>query len=337
MIKAAVVILNFNGSALLRKFLPGVVAHSAPFEVIVADNGSTDGSGDLIAKEFPSVRLIRIPTNLGFCGGYNHALKQVDAEYLVLLNSDVEVTPGWLGPLLHTLDTNSAIASVQPKILSQAKKTLFEYAGAGGGFIDSLGYPFCRGRLFYSIETDEHQYDGEAGIFWSSGACMMIRSKLFHNLGGFDEDFFAHMEEIDLCWRLQRAGHRIHYNGASTVYHVGGGTLSANNPRKTYLNFKNGLSLLYKNLPAAELVYKFPVRIMLDWIASITFGISGSWPDARSVLKAHAHFFASWRREHKRRMATSSLGFRRPVTQYGGLIVWQFFILGKRKYSELKT
>ncbi len=335
MIKAAVVILNYNGSALLRKFLPGVITHSAPFTVVVADNGSTDGSADLVANEFPSVTLIRIPNNLGFCGGYNHALKQVDAEYFVLLNSDVEVTPGWIQPLVQTLDDDAAIAAVQPKILSQARKTHFEYAGAGGGFIDSLGYPFCRGRLFYAIEADEHQYDKPIDIFWSSGACMMIRSKLFHSMGGFDEDFFAHMEEIDLCWRLQRAGYRIRYNGASMVYHVGGGTLSANNPRKTYLNFKNGLSLLYKNLPAEELLYKFPMRILLDWVASLTFGMSGSWPDARSVLKAHAHFLGGFLREQRRRSATNSLRFRRPATQYRGLIVWLFFIAGKRKYSDL--
>ncbi len=200
MIKAAVVILNYNGSALLRKFLQGVVDHSAPFAVVVADNGSTDGSAELVEKEFPSVSLIRIPKNLGFCGGYNHALKKIDAEYFILLNSDVEVTPGWIDPLIHILDKHAAVASVQPKILSQTKKSLFEYAGAGGGFIDSLGYPFCRGRLFYAIEPDEHQYDEPVEIFWSSGACMMIRSNLFHKMGGFDEDFFAHMEEIDLWW-----------------------------------------------------------------------------------------------------------------------------------------
>lgn len=336
MTKVAVVILNFNGSALLRKFLAGVVTHSAPFPVVVADNGSTDDSAEFVASEFPQVKLIRIPENRGFCGGYNLALKQVQAENFILLNSDVEVTPGWIHPLLETLESNASVAAVQPKILSQARKTHFEYAGAAGGFIDSLGYPFCRGRLFFALEEDTHQYDTPLQIFWASGACMMVRAGVFQNLGGFDEDFFAHMEEIDLCWRMQRADYKIFYNGASTVYHVGGGTLSSNNPRKTYLNFKNGLSLLYKNLPAGELIAKLPVRIVLDWIAALKFGFTGYWADAGSVLKAHGDFFGSFGRERARRKNTKTLAFKRLASQYHGLIVWEFFIAGKRKYSELK-
>jgi GT2 family glycosyltransferase len=336
MMKVAVVILNYNGSSLLRKFLPGVVEHSGDYHVVVADNGSTDGSSDIIAKEFPTVTLIRIEKNLGFCGGYNYALSKVTAAYYILLNSDVEVTRGWIAPMAKALDDDERTAAVQPKILAQANKSKFEYAGAAGGFIDSLGYPFCRGRLFLSIEEDRHQYDDTTEIFWSSGACMMIRSELFHKMGGFDEDFFAHMEEIDLCWRLQRAGYKIMYNGGSTVYHVGGGTLSANNPRKTYFNFKNGLSILYKNLPGTELAMKFPARVLLDWVASVKFGMAGSWPDARSVLRAHWHFLGSWKRERARRKSTAGLGFRRLPTQYRGLVVWDFFIAGKTKYSELK-
>lgn len=336
MTSTAVVILNYNGCELLRKFLPSVIQLSAGARIVVVDNGSSDGSADLISQEFRDVELIQIATNLGFCGGYNHALKKIEADQYVLLNSDVEVTDGWLGPLVELLDENPHVAAVQPKILSYKSRKYFEYAGAAGGFIDTLGYPFCRGRLFHSIEEDEGQYDDRKEIFWASGACLMMRSKLFHAMGGFDEDFFAHMEEIDLCWRFQRAGHKIFFEGKSTVYHVGGGTLSASNPRKTYLNFKNGLSLLFKNLPTRELIVKFPIRIVLDWIASIKFALSGSFKDGRSVIKAHRHFFSNWGNEKVRRKKTAALGFRKSPNQYSGSIVWDFFIAGKRKYSELR-
>ncbi len=337
MTNVAVVILNYNGSKLLKRFLPSVIQFSERARVIIADNGSSDDSVEVIRKDFPSIELIMIPENLGFCGGYNRALKSVEAEYYILLNSDVEVTPGWIDPMRELLDNRPDVASVQPKILSQRNKELFEYAGAGGGFIDSLGYPFCRGRLFYALETDHHQFDDQKEIFWSSGACMMIRSVRFREMGGFDEDFFAHMEEIDLCWRLQRAGHKIYYQGLSTVYHVGGGTLSAANPRKTYFNFKNGLSLLFKNLPAHELALKLPVRIVLDWVAALKFTLSGAYRDGGAVLKAHLHFFSRLKRETRRRGLTRQFGFRKPDTRYTGLVVWDFFILGKRKYSELVT
>lgn len=335
MTSIAVVILNYNGSKLLGTFLPSVIQHSEDARVIVADNGSQDDSLAVLAKDFPGVETIRIEKNLGFCGGYNTALQKIQADYYVLLNSDVEVTAGWLNPLRKILDTMPQVAAVQPKILSWKKKTQFEYAGAGGGFIDTLGYPFCRGRLFYSLEDDQDQFNDNADIFWSSGACMMIRSTLFHSLGGFDEDFFAHMEEIDLCWRLQRAGHRVMYCGNSAVYHVGGGTLSAANPRKTYFNFKNGLSLLYKNLPTGELIFKLPVRILLDWIASLKFSLSGALRDGLAVWRAHVHFFARFNRERKRRASTRTLGFKVPPTRYHGLIVWDFFVAGKRTYRDL--
>lgn len=335
MTDTAVVILNFNGRELLRKFLPAVVEHSGKAKIVVVDNASTDASLEWVEGHFPGVARIRLDKNLGFCGGYNAALKKIQADRYVLLNSDVEVTPGWLEPLGAVLDEHADVASVQPKILSQKQKTHFEYAGAGGGYIDALGYPFCRGRLFYHVEADEGQYNDKRQIFWSSGACMMIRSKLFHELGGFDEDFFAHMEEIDLCWRLQRAGHKIFYTGSSTVYHVGGGTLSASNPRKTYLNFKNGLSLLYKNLPRYELTYKFPVRIILDWVASVKFALSGTLHDGLAVWRAHAHFFGYYSRELARRKRFSKLGYRHFASQYKGSIVWDFFILGKRNTRDL--
>lgn len=336
MTSVAVVILNYNGGQLLQKFLPSVVQHCARARIVVVDNASTDGSQELVRKEFPGIDLIQLSSNHGFCGGYNIGLKKVDADYYVLLNSDVEVTAGWLDPLTKLLDENPGAAAVQPKILSYHQKKEFEYAGAGGGFIDAMGYPFCRGRLFYAMEEDEGQYNDACEIFWSSGACMMVRSKLFHSSGGFDEDFFAHMEEIDLCWRLQRMGHKIYYEGKSTVYHVGGGTLSVTNPMKTYLNFKNGLSLLFKNLPTGELILKFPFRIMLDWIASLKFTLSGSVKDGQAVIRAHRHFFGNWRGERRRRKQTSLVGYQKLINQYKGLIVWDFFVLGKRKYGQVK-
>jgi len=331
----AVVILNFNGLSWLRKFLPGVVTHSPGAHVVVADNASTDGSLAWVAAEFPHVERIALSSNLGFCGGYNTALKQLQAERYVLLNSDVDVTANWLAPLEQVLATHPGVAAVQPKILSEHRRDHFEYAGAGGGMMDTLGYPFCRGRMFYYTEKDEGQYDDERPIFWSSGACMMIRSEWFHRLGGLDEDFFAHMEEIDLCWRLQRAGQQIFYTGKSKVYHVGGATLSASNPRKTYYNFRNGLSLLYNNLPATELVVKFPFRLMMDWVAALKFILAGTVRDGVAVFRAHGHFFRFFGREVARRKRSASLGYQRPSTLYPGWVVWDFFILGKRKTKDL--
>ena len=336
MTSLAVVILNYNGSELLQRFLPSVIQHSPHARIVVVDNGSTDNSVDVVVSEFKVIELVRLPANLGFCGGYNQVLKEIVADRYLLLNSDVEVSEGWLEPLSMILDEFPLVAAVQPKILSYNNKGQFEYAGAAGGLIDSLGYPFCRGRLFYSVEEDNSQFNETKPIFWSSGACMMIRSKLFHDLGGFDEDFFAHMEEIDLCWRLQRAGYGIYFSGASKVYHVGGGTLSSSNPRKTYLNFRNGLSLLYKNLPIAELIIKFPIRLMLDWIASLKFTLSGSWQDGLAVIKAHLHFFLRLQKEIARRKKTAALGFKKSPYQYKGSIVWDFFILGRKKYDQLK-
>ncbi len=335
MMRAAVVILNYNGSELLRKFLPSIVEYSQEARIVVADNGSTDNSLAMLTKEFPSIELIAIGRNLGFCGGYNHALKNIREEYSVLLNSDVEVTADWLSPLIKTLDEHRGSAAIQPKILSYHQKNCFEYAGAGGGFIDRLGYPFCRGRIFYSIEEDHGQYNDTSEIFWASGACLMVRTKLFHEMNGLDEDFFAHMEEIDLCWRFQRAGHTVLYNGSSTVFHVGGGTLSVSNPFKTYLNFKNGLSLLYKNLPPNQLAVKLLVRILLDIVASMKFTLTGSFKDGLAVLRAHRDFFRSFKEEKKKRKRTARFGYKKLAAQQHRLIVWDFFISGKRKYSQL--
>ncbi|HQO50789.1 MAG TPA: glycosyltransferase family 2 protein, partial [Bacteroidales bacterium] len=288
----AVVILNYNGKRFLERFLPGVISRSAHMaEIIVADNASTDGSVRFMQEHFPQVRLILNDRNGGFAAGYNEALAQVDTEYYVLLNSDIEVGEGWLEPLLEMMETDASIAACQPKLLSFADKAYFEYAGAAGGFIDKFGYPFCRGRLFQNVEKDEGQYDTALEVFWASGACMFVRSDLYHRMGGLDADFFAHMEEIDFCWRLKNVGYKIMYCPDSEVYHIGGGTLPKNSPRKTYLNFRNNLSMLFKNLPPSFFAYVIFTRLFLDGVASLKFLIEGGWGDFFAVLRAHAHFY----------------------------------------------
>jgi GT2 family glycosyltransferase len=323
----AIVILNYNGEHFLRQFLPAVIKHSYGADIIVADNASTDQSIEILKAEFPAVRLIQLKSNYGFCGGYNRALKEVNADYYVLLNSDVEVTAHWLQPLVKLLDAQPNVAAVQPKIKSFHNKAYFEYAGAGGGFIDSLGYPFCRGRIFDEVEKDLGQYNDTKEIFWATGACMVVRSELYHQLGGLDEDFFAHMEEIDLCWRLKRQGHTIYYVGDSTVYHVGGGTLSKLNPRKTYLNFRNGLSLLIKNLPLTALLWKLPFRIMLDDVAALRFLFTGQGKHAWAIVRAHISVFVKLGSNLSKRTSNHSPN---STGIYPGLLIWQHFIKKKK-------
>lgn len=336
MAKTAIVILNYNGRHYLEKFLPAVVKHSPGCDIIVADNSSTDDSVAYMAYHFPNVKLLRLSYNEGYSKGYNSALKQISTQYYVLLNSDVEVTGGWLSPLIELLDNQPQVAACQPKILSYNHKNQFEYAGAAGGFIDLLGYPFCRGRLFNTLEQDRGQYDDVVPIFWTTGACMAIRSKVFHKMGGFDEKFFAHMEEIDLCWRIHNAGYKVYYYGRSHVYHVGGGTLPKSNPRKTYLNFRNGLSMLYKNSSSAELIWKLPLRIALDLVASLQFFLNGSKEDAAAVIKAIKDFMALFPLNRKKRQEV--MGLKNKPTQHGiyqGLIVKDYFLSGKRYFSEI--
>lgn len=329
--KISVVILNYNGEKLLPQFLPSVIEHSQTATIIVADNASTDQSIKILETKFPSVQIIQLDKNYGFCGGYNRALKQVDAEYIVLLNSDVEVTAEWLTPMIKLLESNPSIAAVQPKILSYNQKEKFEYAGAGGGFIDSLGYPFCRGRLFDYTEKDSGQYNDTCEIFWATGACMVVRSATYHQLEGLDEDFFAHMEEIDLCWKIQRNGARVFYCGDSHVYHLGAGTLARSNPRKTYFNFRNGLSLIMKHWSTKALLFKLPLRIILDYIAAFKFLITGHSDDAIAILRAHYHFVKDFRNiTNKRRLLKSKY----PISKrniYRGTILWDHFVLQKRK------
>ena len=290
--KVSIVILNWNGEEMLQTFLPSVLFCSmdADVEVCVADNGSSDGSCRLIQEEFPAVRLIRLSQNYGFAEGYNRALAEVDAEYVVLLNSDVEVTPGWLHPLTDFMDTHPEVGACQPKILSQRNRESFEYAGAAGGFLDRLGYPFCRGRIFETVEFDYGQYDTNLPVFWATGAALFIRLDLYREVGGLDGLFFAHMEEIDLCWRLRSRGHGIYCIPSSKVYHVGGATLKKENPRKTFLNFRNNLLMLYKNLPANELKVVMFQRFFLDWLAAAVFVLKGDFAAARAVSRARRQY-----------------------------------------------
>ncbi|MBR7210991.1 glycosyltransferase family 2 protein [Microvirga sp. STS02] len=332
----AIVILNWNGAKFLHRFLPGVVAHADGARVIVADNASSDDSVELLARDFPTVELLLLERNWGFCEGYNQALAQVDSPFFVLLNSDVEVTLGWLRPLRGLLEANPRIAAVQPKILSQIDPTLFEYAGAGGGYLDRLAYPFCRGRLFDTIEKDLGQYDDPRPVAWATGACLMVRRSAWHALGGLEPAFFAHMEEIDFCWRLQNAGHEVWYHGGSAVQHVGGGTLHKSNPRKTYLNFRNGLALLYKNASPGELYGPLFQRLVLDGVAGLRFLLSGEVGNFWAVLRAHFSFYGSfgyWLK--KRQAARPHLRVQDRAGVYNGSLVWAYFGKGKRKFSEL--
>jgi GT2 family glycosyltransferase len=292
-IKTAVVILNWNGKKLLKQFLPSVISHTVSDDcsVIIADNGSTDDSVDFMKTEYPEVPLIVLDRNYGFAEGYNKALERVDSEYVVLLNSDVETTNGWVTDLISFMDTNPDVAAVQPKILSYNDRDKFEYAGAAGGFIDKYGYPFCRGRILNTVETDEGQYDKEIDVFWATGACMCVRLRDYQEVGGLDGRFFAHMEEIDLCWRFNARGRRVMCIPSSIVYHVGGASLSKDNPKKMYLNFRNNLLMLYKNVTQDKLNRTFFFRYIFDFMAFIHLLVKGQFKSAKAVIKAYIDYF----------------------------------------------
>jgi GT2 family glycosyltransferase len=338
MTEVAVVILNYNGRNFLQQFLPSVIAFSGNAKIIVADNFSTDDSIRILEDKFSQhIEILRLDKNYGFCGGYNRALQKVDAEFYVLLNSDVEVTEGWIEPLIALFKSNKNIVAAQPKIKSFHHKNKFEYAGAAGGFIDSLGYPFCRGRIFDHIEEDHGQYNDTCPVFWATGACLFIRAYIYREMGGLDEDFFAHMEEIDLCWRLNRAGYQVYYCGDSTVYHVGGGTLSKSNPRKTELNFRNGLSLLLKHLPASALWWKIPARLVLDWMAAFLFLLRGSPADAWAISKAHLTFHLRIRKDFAKRREIEKITPNYNVsTIYKRLLPLQFYLYKRNETSKLR-
>ncbi|MFH0842589.1 MAG: glycosyltransferase family 2 protein [Bacteroidota bacterium] len=338
MAKTAVVILNFNGLKFLKMFLGEVVARTPSQETViyVADNGSTDGSAEWVSGTFKDVRLIRLTENRGFSEGYNLALARIDAEYYVLLNSDMEVTPGWLSPLITHLDDNPDAASCQPKILSYHKRDHFEYAGAAGGFIDKYGYPFCRGRILNHTEKDTGQYDRPADIFWSSGACMAVRAEAWKKCGGFDPAFFAHMEEIDLCWRFHKSGYRVSYIPLSSVYHVGGGTLSYQSPFKTFLNFRNNLFLLYKNLPAGKLRRIMMTRKILDGVAAMFFLLKGEFRSTGAVWKAHMEFYRHKADLKEKRKSVSDLTIiENPAMILNKSVVFEFYVKRTKTFTRL--
>ena len=287
----SVVILNWNGSAMLQRFLPSVIRYSEEAEIFVADNGSTDHSIDILREKFPSVWILPFRENYGFAEGYNRAIQQIETPYVLLLNDDVEVTPHWLQPLLAFMNHHPEVAACQPKILSETQRELFEYAGACGGFIDHLGYPYCRGRIFNHVEKDRGQYDHVCPIFWATGAALLVRTDVYRKEGGLDKRFFAHMEEIDFCWRLHSRNYGIYCIPQSTVYHVGGGTLPKSHPRKTFLNFRNNLLMLYKNLPEERLNSTLRIRYLLDLVAALKMLLSGQVKESMAIVKALRTFF----------------------------------------------
>jgi GT2 family glycosyltransferase len=340
MVKTAVVILNWNGIGYLKMFLEKIIRYTVNDDTLlyIADNGSTDGSADWISVNFRNVKIIRFPENHGFAGGYNLALEQVEAQYYVLLNSDIEVTEGWLQPLINYLDNNPDVASCQPKILSFHNRDHFEYAGAAGGFIDRYGYPLCRGRILTYIEKDNGQYDNTADIFWSTGACMAVRAEAWKKCRGFDPDFFAHMEEIDLCWRFHRSGYRVSCIPQSAVYHVGGGALPYDSPFKTYLNFRNSLFLLYKNLPDKKFKRILFIRRILDGIAALFFLLKGQFRSFISVWKAHMDYYREMDHLREKRKIVKELCNKELAEMIlNKCIVFEFYIKRHRTYGELKT
>ncbi|WP_053977178.1 glycosyltransferase family 2 protein [Mangrovimonas xylaniphaga] len=325
--RIAIVILNWNGKQLLEQFLPSVVSHSQSADIYVADNASTDDSVAFVKAKYPEITIIQNQENGGYAKGYNDALKQVDADIFCLLNSDIEVTPNWLPPIITEFDNNSNTAIVQPKLLDYKRKDHFEYAGAAGGFIDKFGYPFCRGRIFETVEADTGQYSDNTDIFWASGACFFIRKEVFNTLNGFDEDFFAHMEEIDLCWRAFNLGYTTKYIGTSTVYHVGGATLQSSNPRKTYLNFRNSLYTLTKNASGPIFILVF-TRLVLDGIAALKFLFELKFKHILSILKAHFSYYAHLPQLIKQR---NQITQQKHYYKYTSILT-RYYIKGQKTY-----
>ena len=332
MAKIAIVILNWNGIKYLQRFLASVVSNSGSVdsEVWVVDNGSTDDSVEYVKHEFPTVKVLCFNENYGFTGGYNRALRSIKSEYYVILNSDIEVSPNWLDPIIDSMDKDSSIAASAPKLLEWNNKNTFEYAGAAGGFIDHLGFPFCRGRIISKVENDVGQYDNPISVFWATGAALVIRSEIFHSLGGFDDLFFAHMEEIDLCWRIKNAGYQIYNYPQSAVYHVGGGTLPNNNPHKIFLNYRNNLLLLFKNLPSNRVFKVLFYRFFLDMASFGVFLLQGKFKFAGAVIRAYCDFF---KMRKKYTIDRTNLKWHPDI--YHKSIVFKFFLKKKHKFSDL--
>lgn len=327
--KIAVVILNWNGAKLLEQFLPSVISFSDEAQIYVADNASKDESITILKTKFPSIKIIQNKANYGFAKGYNIALQQVEEEYYALVNSDIEVTKNWLTPILSIFENQLEIGIIQPKILDFKNKEYFEYAGAAGGFIDKYGYPYCRGRIFDTIEKDLQQYDDEREIFWASGACFFIKKEVYRNLKGFDDDFFAHQEEIDLCWRAFNLGYKIKYTSLSVVYHVGGATLNEGNPMKTFLNFRNSLLMLTKNLPKSKL---FPIifsRLVLDGIAGIQFIFKGKLQHCLAIINAHFSFYAKISKTLQKRSGKQNKNYYQTNS-----IVYKYFVKNGKVFEQ---
>lgn len=337
MIEVAIVILNWNGRKHLEQFLPSVVNYSNgdDYKVYVADNFSSDDSVAFLKENYPEIEIIELDGNYGYTGGYNRALKQIEAKYFVLLNSDVEVTENWLPPVIEYMNENPDVAAAMPKINSFSDKEYFEYAGAAGGYLDKYGFPFCRGRILFELEKDEGQHDTIKEIFWASGACYFVRSELFFAAQGFDEAFFAHMEEIDLCWRFKRMGYKVMNIPQSTVYHVGGGTLPINTPFKMYLNYRNNLFLLQKNLPSNKLIPILFFRMILDGMSALVYLSRFSFGFFGAVFKAHLHFYKRMFKTHKVRRAFKNIASTDIVSQiYPHSMVFNFIVRKRRKFEQ---
>lgn len=332
--KVAIVILNWNTRNHLKTFLPYLIKYTSfpGVEIVLADNASTDSSVEMVAADFPQVRIIQLDKNYGFADGYNRSLKQIEAEYFVILNSDIEVTENWLTPLVQLLENNPQIAACAPKLLSYFERDKFEYAGAAGGYIDFLGYPFCKGRVFDTNEPDNGQYDGTYPVFWATGACIVVRASVFRQLGGFDPYYFAHQEEIDLCWRMQNAGYSVYCTSQSVLYHLGGGTLPKSNPRKTYLNFRNNMVLLYKNLPTGHWVKIILPRLILDGVAALKFLTGKSPREFTAVFWAHMSFY-KYIVSNPRYLNPQ---MKRTFPMYlNKSIVFQYFIRKQKTYKQI--
>jgi GT2 family glycosyltransferase len=331
----AIVILNWNGKNFLEQFLPSVISSTYKnYSIIIADNGSSDDSVFFVKEKYPQIKILQNKINEGFAKGYNLALRQVDADYYVLLNSDVQVQPGWMEPVIDLMESDTNIGACQPKILSYHNKKKFEYAGACGGWLDSFGYPFNRGRIFDICEFDQGQYDATAPVFWASGAAFFVRAEVFKQMTGFDEFFFAHQEEIDLCWRMQLAGYKIFVQPESVVYHVGGGTLPMGNKTKVFLNFRNNLIMLSKNLPVGQSIWKIPFRIALDTIAAWKGLFTGSGVTFIAIAKAHLHYFR-WLFFYRSKKILSHMLNEKLYGHYHGLVIWDYFVKKKKTFLEI--
>lgn len=336
----AIVLLSYNSLKLVKNFLPKIISTTANYrdkEIVVVDNASTDDTNVYLAEHFPDIRVVTLKVNKGFTNGYVESLSQIKATNYVLISSDIEVTDGWLEPAIKLLDSSDEIAVVQPKIMSFDRRNEFEYAGAAGGYIDHLGFPFCRGRIVNEAEEDHGQYDDVREIFWASGACFFIKAELFHKAGGFDNDFFAHMEEIDLCWRLRGMGYKIMFQPASKIFHMGGFIIQYGSPAKVYRNHRNNLIMLLKNLPSSELWWKIPFRFTLDYLAFIKMAFDGNLKASMAVVKAHTEFIFLFKKWYKKRKETqASKTVKRVFGIYPGSIVWNFFILKKNRFPDFK-